>query len=495
MQFNQQVGTCNQTATANVTVTLTWAQDGAQDTEPPPTSVSVIESGDVTGTGSGPVGASATAVDGMGDDATSTNPPNGDHTDFTTESQGYKVLSGFSGASFTVTLPTMKVTYSGGGNGGGGFGFSLNPVYIQPNGATPYQGAYQVLAGQQITANLIVQSQQGGTYPLKSGTRYAWQFNAGSNFNTYNISNTNYDQLINLSHQADPNTGDTDYNKTNFTFYTKKNEKVTIQCMATLSAPTGTDLPVTVTQDIKSVKPTVDWVAGQNYGTPPYVQGFVGDYPPYCFSGQELWGPMTIKTAAPFVNADGSSQGQGCLIQIGIPTRANYRHATNGKSSVFQNITITESDGTQGKDTSPTGLDGAAPYLFGRRENSDNKTFADVSGPANGEFFWPANIQGFSGDQPSRSWANNSSGDGGGDLWYQANADDTYYTWVMFKPPGSNSVYIALRKLIWSWDGEASTTDYQSWSWGGSVSSGKSQDTTDPPQWNTILSNPLLVGP
>ena len=121
-------GNCSHTATLKITATMTWTPyPNPNGLAPPPPSQNFLEGADAGGSGSGPVGASVTADDGMGDTPVPGSQTYPDHTDLGVDCRGKYVRTGYSGATITLPARTMTVTYSGSGNGNGVFGYEVDP--------------------------------------------------------------------------------------------------------------------------------------------------------------------------------------------------------------------------------------------------------------------------------------------------------------------------------------------------------------------------------
>lgn len=88
--------------------------------------------------------------------------------------------------------------------------------------------------------------------------------------------------------------------------------------------------------------------------------------------------------------------------------------------------------------------------------------------------------------------------DGGGNDWYRSTADDSFKTWVMFKPPskdGQPRVWIPLFRLDWNWNGAA---EKQSDSWvltAGSANAGHPLENFIHPEWTQVVLPPLIFYP
>lgn len=70
-----------------------------------------------------------------------------------------------------------------------------------------------------------------------------------------------------------------------------------------------------------------------------------------------------------------------------------------------------------------------------------------------------------------------------------ATANDSFQMWLMFKPSGTNSIYVPLRKVNWSWSGSAERPGTLNWTLvpgsAGNTPNPPSVDSTEHPQWSS----------
>jgi hypothetical protein len=97
-------------------------------------------------------------------------------------------------------------------------------------------------------------------------------------------------------------------------------------------------------------------------------------------------------------------------------------------------------------------------------------------------------------DSPAQSFTWNP-GDGGGNNWYEANANDSFKVWAMFKPPSVQSqptTWIPMAKYTWQWSGAA---EKQGGTWvltaSGGGNDGQPVDSKEHPEWTTFSPSPF----
>ena len=172
------------------------------------------------------------------------------------------------------------------------------------------------------------------------------------------------------------------------------------------------------------------------------------------------WPDVEITDLSPFPD-----EGQGCFAQLVTTSRHIYRNTSGNYPSHW----MFERNGA---------LDYSFPYPFG-------------SGvwilPSKGQFV----------DSPWQPLSLNLT-DGGGNDWYSSTANDSFKTWVMFKPPskdGQPTVWIPLHRLEWSWDGAAAK---QSGIWSLTSSSVNADTPLEDffhPEWTQVVLPPIIFYP
>jgi len=75
--------------------------------------------------------------------------------------------------------------------------------------------------------------------------------------------------------------------------------------------------------------------------------------------------------------------------------------------------------------------------------------------------------------------------------YLQVTASDNMKMWLLFKPDGSNSIFVPLRAVNWSWSG-AATNNAGIWTLESGATNSVNPpdfDTTTFPQWNGNVTN------
>lgn len=407
-------------------------------------------------------------------------------------SKGFHGVSDKSASSLPVR--TMTASYSVNTQAsdpmnisGGGAGYTLYPVYINLGGQDPATG--NALTGQQIQATL---SMPNG---LPSGTKitsYTWSFSDGIKPNLIKgwDGTNNAVQLIPWL-PTDFSRTDTSGNGisvSSLSFYDEiADTKVTVKCTVNLTFSDGTTGSVTATSaPVTFMKPAVAWTVGKSFNN--LTPGFIPNEG-QAFGANELWGPMIITEPAALVK---NGPGTACITQVANPlTRSFAGTDQNGGSVSYNNIQFLNGDGTTGRSSKPTGLDGGFPYPFGYVANA-NGTFTSVTS----SYTWKANVKGYAADGPKQPF---TPADPGTTItWFSSTASDSFNTWVMYCPPsnGLGTIYVPLQTLTWSWGGNASLTGkVWSVSQGPPFTPGSAGDAPTPPSWNLKIPVGLVVGP
>ena len=387
--------------TGPITATLKW--NTGINNDPAPAAVIVQEHSVASFTTTSQPGSTVT---GSCDNGLKVTSPAG-VTSYTADSSTYTVKSG-SSFSLPARSPVANASGSTGnstptpvcsGNTSITYTVTATPVTITPTGTTASANGPMALTGQQL----------GGTLNIPSGftaKSYAWSV-GGDTFATYDKdapNGTHTTQLVPLS--------SADKAATKFQFYDKKAENIIISCAATVTAPDGSLLTVTAqSQQITVLKPTVtkwDIITGYVQPHGAGVWGLEPD-PSTTNTDGETWKNITISLPTQF------SGGQGCIAQLLTPDREEYIGATP--------TPLVPNNGIKG-------LDGGFPY-----------------GP-----IWSLPVPGADSDSPSTQI---SGGNPGGTI-SKITAHDLFTTYVMYMPPGTNSVWVPLQSYDWSWAGTVS---------------------------------------
>ncbi|MDQ2733075.1 MAG: hypothetical protein M3Y56_15585, partial [Armatimonadota bacterium] len=359
----------------------------------------------------------------------------------------------------------------------------VTPATITITGTTPAGGS-QVLTGQQLTATLNVPS--GFTvYHAPGQTGYQWAVSSSTAFETYDTSApdaAHTTQLVPLSAA--------DLSATTLNFYDRAAGTLHVTCTVTLLESDGvTQVSDTVTsKDISVLKPTAQWRTNLS---PGFLLTQTG------MGTAELWKPITITVPAPF---DG---GQGCLAQLITPTIQLRRYPLNGQPDLcYYKVPQQNADGSTTWVLPGQGLDTHFPYPTGLGTDANGNP-ALVQYP-NG-YQWDVHQTGTSGDGPTIDFSIPAA-DNGGNEWYTCYTTEIFTTWLMYMPStgGTGSpVWVPLQRIDWNWNGNV-VKDSVSGQWGatnpsnppGTTStSDPGLNTSDPPQWTTILQAPNQVYP
>jgi hypothetical protein len=70
-------------------------------------------------------------------------------------------------------------------------------------------------------------------------------------------------------------------------------------------------------------------------------------------------------------------------------------------------------------------------------------------------------------------------------------ANDSFSMWLMFKPPGTGSIFVPLRKVNWSWSGSGGRISACNWilSTSNHSTNPTDADSTDFPTWSTNVTS------
>ena len=423
-----------------ITATFTWTHDNVTQTDttdPPPPAAIVQETSEATWyLDSGTTG-SGSANSGLPGAVTATASP-GD-TSF-----NVYYSAGAGGDSFSVSDCTPSASFSGtSGSVSVQYGADAYPVTIIPNGATQDSttGAYSLLTGQQVSTGLT-----GVPFTPGTGSTYTWSV-GGDTFYTYNEKAPSH-QLVLLSDDPSYTTSP------GFSFYDKSAETVTITCKAVLVCPDKSTLTINPSsQPINVLKPSVTkWGYSEGYVQPKVndngqTYGLYQD-PSTSYPFGMTWHDVAVTVPAPF------SGGQCDFAQLVEPDLEEYHGNTSNPINNDPNNGL-------------IGLDGALPYSTG--------------GYGSG---WTPPATGGNGDSPQLVANGNRNND------TQLSANETFTTWIIYKPAGG--VWVPLQKYSWTWS-EQLTWSGNQWNitaafpmTAGAGPNYTPQDTTDPPQWNLV---------
>jgi len=365
------------------------------------------------------------------------------------------------------------------------YGVNASPITISfTSGTTLVNGAQEALTGQRIGATLNI---AGIASNLTWSTSGATGPNPIKNWDPNAPGDGNATQIIPLT--------STDYSPTNvaapFNFYDSNPDTVTVKCTGTVTFPDGTSSSFSaVSPTVAFMKPTV---ARWNVNTPGayFPSGFASGLPIGPFLAQEVWDSMTVTLPPPF---NQGSQGQACMTQIINADRAWYRNPasppppvkgfhTTPYSSAYKSLEVIGANDVVSYVINPTALDGAFPYPFG---------YNGITGQSvSTGYIWQVGNLGYSGDQPKQPYALNVN-DGGGNQWYNSVANDSFTSWMMYQPPGNNSIWVPLQNLTWNWGGVANLQNGKSGSYWSVTQtpllfSSAATNTSTYPSWTQTL--------
>ncbi len=405
------------------------------------------------------------------------------------------VNPGGSSGSFTVTIaPSASASATAGPSGTnpdgtsfvgtGTCSASVGPITVSTTtpaiAATgtynPAKGDYRVLTGQQITRAL------SGT--LGTVTSYTWKQPSATCFKTYNpnIQPPANNQLVQLASTdlSGTDTSGKGINVSPLAFYDSAGENLTLTCAVTLTAPDGkTVLNVSASSpQITVEKPTASWGIDPksvpiNGTSTPNVVGFVDSSAgSQYFGANTTWYPATLSVPAPFA----SLGGLGCFAQISTPSATITRTPTGTGASSYS-IKIQNAQGAWV--TPGTGLDKGFPYPIGFTTDANGNWTGQASDSS-----WSVSGIGASGDYP-KGQETVPDVDSGGSQWTSSSISYSFTTWLMYKPNGG--VWIPIQSATWSVSGNASGGP-SNWSATGSYTAPSPSNTTNFPQWITVIS-------
>jgi hypothetical protein len=503
-------GTASASAGISATITGTWIPDPTMASDPAPNVIVTISStAYANGTSSGAGGAAGTPVAGTADDGLGQNDPidTGATEVGTVDGTAYKLnpagntSGGTASGTFTITVsPSASASAVAGPSGVGANGLGYTGVGICSAGVGPItvsttspmvtlSGTYnpavgdnRVLTGQQITATL--------TGTIGTVTAYTWTQPSGTCFKTYNPSlASNQLVLLATTDLTGPAAGGTTVAP--LAFYDRAQESIVASCAVTMLAPDGkTSLNITANSPaINVLKPTAKW--GIDPTTiPAMVNGVVKQEPnpvgfvdysstKSYFSFNTTWYLDQITVPTPFVG------GTGCFAQLVTPSGVISGTVT-GTGAPVNYALGAQLAGAGSPYTIPpgTGLDGGFPYGFGLSLDANGNL---IPPGATLSSTWNAAAYGGSGDQPL--CPEDPAPVGSASItWTAASFAVSCHTWMMYQPPGSNSVWVPLMDATWSGHGSGSANP--TWSATGTYTSPSNETTNTFPEWTAVISAP-----
>ncbi|HET6385505.1 MAG TPA: hypothetical protein VFJ58_19095 [Armatimonadota bacterium] len=340
-----------------------------------------------------------------------------------------------------------------------------------------------VLTGRQVVATFSPTSD--ATYTASNWNRST---SGGDPFENYNP------EIALTPNQFKALTAD-DTTQSSFSFYTRKADTdaavtctADVLCPATAAYPNGQTLPLTATRKLASVKPT----AALTLNDPPADMDSAGIYLDQIgltLKVYEYWWPATITVLAPFVG------GTGCFTQLVTSARVNTREDFGTAAATYTSQIEVGNPGVW-MNFPDNCIDPTFIYPTGYIKNADGTFTA-------GHSTWSAGTDMYSFDSPGGTLTPTDV-DGGGTKWNEYDVNDSFETWVMYKPPanGHGVVWVPVESLTWSWIKEAGKNDLGVWTLytlpGDTYNPGDPAATDDPPQWaysdSTAIQRPALGG-
>ncbi len=336
------------------------------------------------------------------------------------------------------------------------YGIAVGPIKIELGGSTPFGNQKAVLTGQEIVAQLS----SGGL----TASNFSWD-TSGAVFKSFDVSQgqTQGEENINVIK-----------NQGEFSFFTKKNQILSVSCSATLHTPEGQSFSVSASASLNSIKPTADWnitgsatrlngvgQTGQDSPNGPANATMYGPFDPNrsdpdrpevtIYPGQR-W-KMGFTFDPPFLPS-----GSGAIVQL-------YAMTFSAKTDQDGEVVVTTVNRL-------LGLDKVFPYsdwsITTASSFEDDSPSSPLSAPGLGTVFY---------SQTSRQ----------------------YDTWLMFRPSGVpkpgggqySTSYIPIRKYHWEWGGVAelrATKGTEDYFWyllskNGAPLTASSSETMDFPRW------------
>ena len=410
---------CIGTVTPTLTLVPTTGQTSA--TDPPPSQVLVTETGYAYFNGGGVRTDHGTLLDGWAADTPPDSPNNiyGPHYYYSASGTHYEVKDGTSGTitvgPFSLNASTPTVTDSNAGNDTVAVAASVNisppsPVSVVLIG--PIQdtsGKQHILVGQGCSASL---STIPHFFSDANPPKLLWDV-SGNTFQSWNgDSGTTPVQAVLGFGQANP--GGPHW------YWSDTAGIKTVTCNITVTPTAGQGAPsqMTVKQTVDLQVPTV---AASNYTG----VGYVGPYDPR----NPIW---MYASPSPAMRNQGQEEGSTWVTSVSLPTTPTY--TGTGKWGYAQiinrNESLTDVNGVVHTLGAQNGLDGIFPYLSSSHP-SDGLPYKNGDSPA-----LPVN-----------------------DGFKSAQAADSFKTYLMFQPPGSDVQWVPLKESVWDTNFNASKPD------------------------------------
>jgi len=286
------------------------------------------------------------------------------------------------------------------------YAVSAFPVFINLGGTTPDSNQNpNILVGQQCTPTVVVGADQSGHNFAGTLSNFRW-VPSGTTFESWTVSSDN-------SHTTEvdaiPAT-----NPTQWYWNDLQGASETVKCTVTVTPPTGQGSPFDLT--VTAPKPVSVWVPTVNQNSNFVGAGYVGPYNP----SNPIW-----MFAAPPASTSTTHYAEGSTWKTSISMPATPTFSGTGTYGYAQIIvpgeTLTDGNGKSypGPHNGLAGLDGTFPYLSDTYF-ADSRLYSD-------------------GDSPALPLA---------DTFTSTALTDTFHTYLMFKPPGSNQ-WVPLAESLW----------------------------------------------
>lgn len=470
---------CSVSASGPLTAKFQWKPNDPADTSTP-TNAIVVQTASVSW--SAPVGTANTS--GSIDPGTGNPvpPPTDPYSQSWTDSK-YTVESGGSTVSVSMT-PLASF--------GGGTVANKYDSYLYGNAKITYKAhvyvpfidfgtsvnaSKQALTGQQIGAHL---NTNGAPITIHS---YTWSSSGGTNGNPIKNWDPNGkaadgvtpQQLFPLTDAdltgTDTSTAQTGITVADLNFYDQAADTVTVKCVVNFTFPKDSkgnakSGSVTVTaKPINFLKPkATNWgIKSGIVRSPNGVTGLFNVPGDTVYMDGQSWHDVVINVPSQFPG------GQFSFAQTLTSNRTVYRELPQG--STASAYYVQTNNGVNGLDT-------IFPYFT---------PFTIPNQPANKEL---------AGDSPQVAVPGYNvtitvpSSDTGGTNWNKTTASDQFTTWLIYMPPGQNSIWVPLQNYSWSWSGTMMYDAGWTQTAGNPTAGGTptASDTNTPPSWTIVHS-------
>lgn len=336
------------------------------------------------------------------------------------------------------------------------------PVTIDIIGGVGPTDSKHFLIGQQVYATL----NKGGLPDFPTDT-YNWSVDGGKPFDNYsaNVGSAHYYPLF----STQPNTG-----QSVLCYFAKPDPSVTFTCNANLAGQS-----ITVTKQIRTEKPSsevaVEIGSVQDEGdlSNPYGMILTGLSLPNNPGIHDIgirWTnnvltPIVFSTPAPnILDPTAVDPGQWNWTQLTIPGRQIIDGGVTEQIALMNTTPPTKIYGLEC-------LDNVYPYS------------TSVGQPFGSDGWYPAdNSPNGDSDAPEQTFPFSAS-------VTEVNVLDSFRDYLMYLPPGGNSVVVPLKRVKWFWKGNGSQSD-NVWSTSGEDAQWSFDgDFPDHPEWNFAYVN------